>query len=60
MTPEKLKALRKELGLSISQAAKCVHVTDRTWLRYEAGDRKIPEAVVHLFCLSNKAKYPPA
>lgn len=57
MSADELKKLRKQLGLSISQAARCVHVTDRSWLRYEAGDRKIPEAIVHLFCLRNKVDY---
>ena len=59
MTPEQMKELRKRLGLSISQAAKCVHVTDRSWLRYESGDRKIPDAIVHLFHVQNGLKYPP-
>jgi transcriptional regulator with XRE-family HTH domain len=54
-----LKKLRKKLGLSLAQAAAKVHITPRTWARYEAGDRAIPESVVHLFCLQNKIKYPP-
>lgn len=58
MEGSKLKALRKKLGLSLSQAAARVHVTPRTWARYEAGDRKIPEGVVHLFCVQSGVKYP--
>jgi len=53
MTPEKLKALRNKLGLSVPKAAGQVHVTPRTWARYEAGDRSIPDGVIHLFCLLN-------
>lgn len=52
-----LKILRKKLGLSLSQAAARVHVTPRTWARYEAGDRKIPEGVVHLFCIESGIEY---
>lgn len=59
MEHTKLKALRKKLHLSLAQAAAQVHVTPRTWARYEAGDRQIPEGVIHLFCIQNKVKYPP-
>ena len=54
-----LKALRKKLGLSLAGAAARVHVTPRTWARYEAGERKVPEGVVHLFCIQSGVKYPP-
>lgn len=57
MKPDDLKKLRNKLGLSISQAAARVHVTPRTWARYEAGDRKIPEGVVHLFCVESNIEY---
>lgn len=53
-----LKKLRKELGLSLANAALQVHVTPRTWARYEKGDRKIPEGIVHLFCNENNIEYP--
>lgn len=59
MKPEELKALRERLGLSTAKAAAQVHVTPRTWMRYEAGDRAIPESVVHLFSIVNKVKYSP-
>jgi len=58
MKPEQLKQLRLSAGLSVSQAAAQVHVTDRSWRRYEKGDRAIPEAIVHLFCVVNKLEYP--
>lgn len=54
MSPNELKKLRNELGLSVAQAARQVHVTPRTWNYWEAGQRSIPEGVVHLFCLLNE------
>ena len=54
-----LKKVRKQLGLSLSKASGLVHVTTRTWARYESGERPIPESVVELFCLKNNLKYPP-
>ena len=41
-------------GLSVQQSAVQVHIAPRSWLRYEAGDRPIPDGIVHLFCLLNK------
>jgi DNA-binding transcriptional regulator YiaG len=49
MTAAELKELRKTLGLSAAKAAAQVHVSERSWHRWEAGDRSIPESVVHLF-----------
>ena len=49
MTHDELKSKRKAHGLSISKAARLVHVSDRTWLRYESGKQAIPEGVVELF-----------
>ena len=59
MDPKQLKQLRKDIGLSLAGAASQVHVTTRTWARYESGDRQIPEGVIHLFFIQNKLKYPP-
>ena len=59
MKPEDLKKLRNNVGLSVAKAALQVHVTPRTWNRYEAGDRQIPEGVVELFCIKNGIVYPP-
>jgi transcriptional regulator with XRE-family HTH domain len=58
MSPEQLKQARADLGLSLSQAANQVHITPRSWARYESGDRPIPEGVIHLFCLVNGLEYP--
>lgn len=57
MTNVELKALRKKLGLSLAEAAAQVHITVRSWSRYESGERRIPEGVVHLFCIQNKVNY---
>ena len=57
MTRQELKTLRDKLGLSVAQAAEQVHVSRRTWERYESGDRHVPEAIVHLFCVVNRIGY---
>lgn len=57
MTPEQLKKLRNDLSLSVAQASRQVHVTARTWNYWEAGQRAIPDGVIHLFCLVNKIDY---
>ena len=49
MTGIELKAKRKAAGLSASEAARLVHVSDRTWQRYESGNQPIPGAIVELF-----------
>ena len=59
MTPAKLKKTRKSLGLSLAQVSTQVRITARSWARYEAGERPIPEGVIHLFCLLNDLDYPP-
>jgi len=59
MDRRELKAHRKRLGLSLAEAAAQVHVSPRTWARWEAGDRHFPEAIAHLFCLTNRIKYAP-
>lgn len=53
MNPAELKALRMEQGDSITEAANKVHVSARSWQRYESGDRKIPEGVIHLYCIQS-------
>lgn len=59
MTADQLKQARASLGMSLADAAKTVHITPRSWARYESGDRPIPEGVIHLFCLVNGLEYPP-
>ena len=60
MKPEQLKQLRLSVDLSVTQAANQVHIADRSWRRYESGERPIPDGIVHLFCLINKIDYPPS
>lgn len=55
-----LKQLRAKHELSQDDAARLVHVTQRSWARYEAGDRTPPEGLLELFCLKLGEKYPDA
>ena len=55
MTSVELKSLRKKHGLSVTKASRLVHVSDRTWQRYEANQLCIPEAIVDLFKIKVKA-----
>lgn len=57
MNKTDLKKLREWLGLSVAQASAIVHVTARTWNRYESGERAVPEGVVELFCIKNNLNY---
>ncbi len=56
MNGPELKALRKELGLSIAQAARQVEVSSRTWCRWESDtdDQEIPPGALKLFRIVNK------
>lgn len=56
MDGAELKALRKEIGLSLSQASRQVEVSVSTWCRWESGKQKIPEGAIKLFKLLNKIK----
>jgi DNA-binding transcriptional regulator YiaG len=56
MNGPELKKLRKDLGLSIADAARQVEVTPRTWCRWEAGDQKIPQGALKLFLMLNDDK----
>lgn len=49
MKSDQVKDMRVSVGLSISQAARVVGVSDRTWQRYEQGTRKMPAPVIELF-----------
>ena len=49
--PSEIVSKRKSCGLSASKAARLVHVDPRTWRRWEAGDREMPEAAWELFLL---------
>jgi len=56
MTRFELKKLRVRLDLSVAQAALQVSVTERTWHRWESGDRRIPAGAIKLFKLLNKVR----
>jgi DNA-binding transcriptional regulator YiaG len=58
MNSDQVKQMRQQSGLSISQAARLVCVSDRTWQRYEQGTRQMPEPVLELFCLKTKTERP--
>lgn len=50
MTGRALRSLRKKHGLSVAKAAALVHVSHRTWVRWEAEARgTVPETAAHLF-----------
>ena len=57
MTGAELKALRKRLGLSLSQAARQVEVSVRTWARWEVSER-VPDGAVQLFEIENGLRKP--
>lgn len=50
MTGKALRRLRKAHGLSVAKAAALVHVSHRTWVRWETS-RTVPETAAHLFRL---------
>lgn len=43
-TPDAIRAWRRAAGLSAAAAAALVHVSARTWLRWESGDSAMPLA----------------
>ena len=57
MNNQQLKAMRHRHGLSQSKAAALVHVTQRTWSRYESGAQTIPPGVIELFCMKLGEKF---
>ena len=55
MTGSKLKALRKKLKLSLSQASRQCEVSVSTWCRWE-NLKAVPLRAEKLFKLANKIK----
>ena len=49
MTPDQIRQAREYHGLSTADAARLVHVSERNWRRWEAGDRQMPAAAWELF-----------
>lgn len=56
MNGAELKALRKKLGLSLSQASRQVEVSVRTWARWESGVQNIPLGAIKLFKILNNVQ----
>ena len=61
MTGAELKAIRKGIGLSLSQVTAQIEVSVATWCRWEAdGEKEIPAPELKLFRIMNAeqiAKY---
>ena len=51
MTPDQIRKKREKSGLSISDAARIVYVSERNWRRWESGDRQMPAAAWELFTI---------
>jgi DNA-binding transcriptional regulator YiaG len=58
MKPDELKTLRKNLGLSLSKAAKQVEVSPRTWCYWESGQIRISRPAEKLFRILNNLEKP--
>lgn len=56
MTGPELKKLRAQLDLTITQAAASIAVSARTWQRWEASKKPIPEPMERLFKLTHGIK----
>ena len=54
---EKIASIRKKLNLTVEQASVQVHVSYRTWERFESGQNSIIENIWFLFCLLNELDY---
>lgn len=48
MTPTQLKSAREKLGLSIGQMAAVMDTDERSWRRFEKGDRPPAARVIRL------------
>jgi len=47
-SPQQVRQLRKDAGLTQTQAAALVHTSLRAWQQWEAGDRKMHPAFFEL------------
>jgi len=64
LLPKYIRALRLTVGLTQEDCANLVHVSDRTWRKWEQDEgqpsrRRVPEMAIELFCIKCRLKYPP-
>lgn len=62
ITPQELKKLRANLGLTQEEAAKSIYVTKRSWQNWETeigmqNHRVIQEGLLELFFIKHKIPY---
>lgn len=54
---DQIKKTRQALGLSVTDCARQVRIADRSWQRYESGERVPPDGLIELFCIKNGLDY---
>lgn len=52
-----IKQVRTSLGLSVTECARQVRISDRSWQRYESGAREPPDGLLELFCIKNGLEF---
>jgi len=57
MNTDDVKALRQKAGLSVAEAARVVQIAERSWRRYETGERVPPQGLIEFFCLKTGQDY---
>ncbi|MGC8517930.1 MAG: helix-turn-helix domain-containing protein [Steroidobacteraceae bacterium] len=55
MTGRELRKLRESMNLTVTEAAALIHVSSRSWQRWEARRRAIPARVEKLLKLREQA-----
>ena len=60
LTPDDLRQYRERASLTQDEAARLVYQSGgRVWRRWEAGDRRINKAAIHLFAVLTDQQFPP-
>lgn len=54
---ERLRAFRLAASTTQKEAALVCHTSEKTWIAWESGNKDVPEAIIHLFCLISGQKY---
>lgn len=52
--PDDIKRMRRQAGLTQTEAAALVYVDVRAWQYWEAGERNMPRAIWELFTLKTE------